>query len=178
MFWVGVALTAACFAVAALGLIGEFLGWWHDLGEWLTVGGSLLGLLLGATAYFTGATRNQVRGVAVAVQEGNGRLESIARGVGTANGTLDTVNQKLDTANDSLGTVNQKLDTANDSLGTANLKLDAIAGAVAEGNTKLDALHADFDRAIALADRQLDEEEEQSALLAEIRDRLPRAGPP
>lgn len=79
ILWTGSALA---WAIAALGILGEVLGWWNLLGEVMAIGGSVGGLLLGAAGLVWTASRRQVH--------------LVATGVVAAHTTLDTIDRKLD----------------------------------------------------------------------------------
>lgn len=104
------------FLVAALGIVGEILGWWNDIGELLTTTGTLGGLILGATSIIGNASRTQVHGVATEVH-------SVADGVERANETLGETNAKLE----KLDTIDAKLDKLDD-LDQVQLELDKQTG--------------------------------------------------
>ncbi len=76
------------FSIAALGLVGELLGWWNDIGEWSMAVGMFLGVLTAVIAVMIGSTRGQARRIADAVLDNNGKLDE-------ANGKLDRTNEQL-----------------------------------------------------------------------------------
>jgi hypothetical protein len=70
---VGWILAALLFGLGIVSLVGEFLGWWNDLGEIGTVVGTVGGLVVAVATYQHGADRAQVTAVRREVQ-GNGEL--------------------------------------------------------------------------------------------------------
>lgn len=70
------------FGMAILGIVGEILGWWNDVGELLTIIGTLGGMILAWSSLSTSSTELQVDRVHAAVVD-NGD-------------TLDTIDGKLD----------------------------------------------------------------------------------
>lgn len=105
------------FGMAILGIVGEIRGWWNDVGEILTIVGTLGGLFVGAATLSTGASKRHLNAVQAAVVDNGTRLE--------ANGdkleTLDTIDAKL-------GTMDGKLDQ----LDKVQLELDRQTGVLGE----------------------------------------------
>lgn len=130
------------FSIAALGLVGELLGWWNDIGEWSMAVGTLLGVLTAVIAVMIGSTRGQARRIADAVLDNNGKLDQ-------ANGKLDQANGKLDRTNEQLFHIDGKLD-----------QLDRL-----EKLDTLDVIQVHLDQQTGVMDRQVQ-------LLTAIRDRL------
>lgn len=65
------------FAMAILGIVGEILGWWNDVGEILTTVGTLGGLLVAWSALATGSTEEQVDRVHQAVVDNGKKLDKL-----------------------------------------------------------------------------------------------------
>lgn len=74
IFRIGMILS---FLVAALGVLGELLGWWNDIGEVLATVGSLSGIVLGTVSILANASQSQVADVAEGVEQANETLEAI-----------------------------------------------------------------------------------------------------
>jgi hypothetical protein len=85
--------------IAALGIVGEVLGWWNDIGEVLVTTGTLASVVLGLGFGLANASRRQVEGVREAV-EGNGdKLDGVHEAIAGENGVvheLDVVQAELD----------------------------------------------------------------------------------
>lgn len=116
------------FLVAALGVVGELLGWWNEIGELLMTTGTVGGLVLGATSIIGNASRTQVEAVAGGVAQANQQL-----------GKLDTIDDRLHTLDEieaGLGMLD-KLDT-----------LDAI-------DSDLDKVHVQLDQQTGVLDQQV-----------------------
>lgn len=71
------ALMVIFFGMAILGIVGEIFGWWNDVGEVLTIVGTLGGLFVGVATLSTGSSEEQVERVHHAVVENGVRLEGI-----------------------------------------------------------------------------------------------------
>lgn len=100
------------FLVAALGIVGELLGWWNDTGEVLATVGSLAGILLGTVSILANASQSQVAEVASGVQhatealdETNGKLDKLEK-----LDKLDTIEGKLHTLDDIDEDLGQQVD--------------------------------------------------------------------
>lgn len=101
-----------------LGLVGELLGWWNDVGELLMQVGTGGGAIGGLAALVIGSSSEEVQEVHEAVED-NGR-------------TLDSVDDKLDSVDgklDKLDSVDGKLDKLNE-LDVIQAELDAQTGAL------------------------------------------------
>lgn len=86
------------FGMAILGIVGEVLGWWNDIGEVLTIVGTLGGLLVAWTALAAGSTEEQVDRVHRAVVDNGEQLEKL----GDLE-KLDVIQLELDRQTDVLG---------------------------------------------------------------------------
>lgn len=120
IFRVGMVIS---FLVAALGIVGELLGWWNDVGEVLTTVGTLTGVLLGTFSVFSSASEDQVSDVAAGVAQANRTLGRIDEDLDR----LDTIDGKLD----QLETIDGKLDTLDaidDDLDKVQVQLDKQTG--------------------------------------------------
>ncbi len=73
----GWTLTALFFLMAIVGLIGEIVGWWNDVGELSMTIGAIAGLLIGIATLFAGAGRSQVAGVQAAVEANGFKLDKL-----------------------------------------------------------------------------------------------------
>lgn len=73
------------FLMAVAGIVGEILGWWNDVGEIVTIVGTLGSLMLGSGALSTGASQEQVSSVHRAVVDNGRKLD-----------TLDVIQHELD----------------------------------------------------------------------------------
>lgn len=142
LLWIGSALG---FAVAILGAVGEFLGWWNDLGELLITVGTLTGLLLAGFSATAGSSRSQVHDVAAAVH-------GVATGVGVANDRLVRMDARL-----------YSVDTKLDKLG----KLDDL-----DELSKLDGMDSKLDAVHTVLEAQTGVLERQATILEQVRDRL------
>lgn len=76
------------FLMAVAGIVGEILGWWNDVGEIVTIVGTLGSLMLGSGALSTGASQEQVSSVHRAVVDNGSKLEKLD--------TLDVIQHELD----------------------------------------------------------------------------------
>lgn len=83
------------FAMAILGIVGEVLGWWNEVGEILTTVGTLGGLLVAWSALATGSTEEQVDRVHQAVVDNGAKLEKLDK--------LDGIQLELDRQTGVLG---------------------------------------------------------------------------
>lgn len=122
-------LSLLSFGLVALGLIGEYRGWWNDVGEMIISFGTVAGVATGVVALVVNSTKTQVRRVADGV-EGNGhKLDRIHESHG----------DKLDQIHDSLG---DKLDQVHDDHGERLEDLAERIGPVDEPLAeKLDRQH-------------------------------------
>lgn len=77
--WISLVLAILFFGMAILGIVGEILGWWNDVGELLTTIGTIGGLIVSGTAVTTGATEEQVSRVHEAVVDNGEQLEELDR---------------------------------------------------------------------------------------------------
>ncbi len=114
-----IALSLVGLAMVILGLVGEHLGWWNDVGEVLLSFGTLISVLTALVALLVGSTRGQVRRAGDAVLSNNAKLD-------TANDRLVTIDGKLDKL-DSMDTKLDKLEKL-DELDTIQAELDAQTG--------------------------------------------------
>lgn len=69
------------FTVAAIGIIGEVLGWWRLLGEVLTFVGLSTGVLSVFLPFVVGPSKRELRGVAHDVRGVAGDVRDVGRGV-------------------------------------------------------------------------------------------------
>lgn len=83
------------FGMAILGIVGELLGWWNDIGEVLTIVGTIGGLIVSWAALSAGATEQQVDRVHAAVVDNGEQLEKLDE--------LDAIQLELDRQTDVLG---------------------------------------------------------------------------
>lgn len=83
------------FGMAILGIVGELLGWWNDIGEVLTIIGTLGGLMLSGAGLSTGASEEQVSRVHQAVVDNGEQLEKLDN--------LDAIQLELDRQTGVLG---------------------------------------------------------------------------
>lgn len=103
-----------------IGIVGELLGWWNDLGEVIVTIGSILGILLTTGSLLLGAGRKQVGQM-------DGRLRAV-HGAVTDNGrTMTSVDRRLISVDRRLISVDGKLDKL-ESLDVVQAKLDAQTG--------------------------------------------------
>lgn len=109
-----------------LGLLGELLGWWNDVGEILMRAGTGAGTLGGLATLVIGSSSEEVQAVHEAVED-NGE-------------TLDSVDDKLADVDVKLGSVDGKTDKLD--------KLDKL--------DELDVIQAELDAQTGALDRQLE----------------------
>lgn len=83
------------FGMAILGIVGEVLGWWNDVGELLTTVGTLGGLIVSWTSLTAGSTEAQVDRVYQAVVDNGEQLEKLD--------SLDAIQLELDRQTGVLG---------------------------------------------------------------------------
>lgn len=81
-------LAVVFFSMAIVGIVGEIRGWWNDVGEVLTIVGTLGGLFVGTAALTTGASEAQVATVHEAVVDNGEKLEQLDK--------LDVIQHELD----------------------------------------------------------------------------------
>lgn len=104
-------------AMMVLGVAGELLGWWNDLGENLVLSGAIQ-LALGALlTYLFGASRKQVAVLTAETRSGfrevNERLGSVDEHLGSMDQRLGSVDQRLGSVDQRLGSIEGKLDEGN-----------------------------------------------------------------
>lgn len=139
------------FILLVVSVVGEYLGWWNELGEVGAVIGTVATGIGIALSVLLNATKRQVRRAAQGIEDN--RLE------------LREANRRLETLGGDTGRANEKLDHANEKLDHANQKLDRIDAGVAEANVKHDVTN----QALAAIAATL---AAHTGLLREIRDRL------
>lgn len=88
-------LSVLSFGVAALGVVGEVLGWWNELGEALAAAGTAGGVLLGVIAFFVNTTKGQVSLVVVGVAEANRKLDQANERLGGIADLLRDIRDRL-----------------------------------------------------------------------------------
>lgn len=81
------------FGVAILGAIGEYRGWWNDVGEVLMTFGTVTGALSGIVGLVTSAGQGTVLSVQGTVEDNNELLED-------NNELLEDSTRKLETLDD------------------------------------------------------------------------------
>lgn len=81
--------------VAALGVVGELLGWWNDVGEVLVTTGTLASVVLGLGFGLANASRRQVTGVREAVEDNGEALSDVHRAVHGNGDKLDAVHEAI-----------------------------------------------------------------------------------
>lgn len=118
--------------LAVLGVVGELLGWWNDIGEWLIDAGSIVGVLLTAIALLLASTRGQVRGVAGTLGEIVATTETIARQAETTAATTLDTNLKMES-------VDRKLDKLGE-LDVIQFELDRQTGVLDDQLSVLGAI--------------------------------------
>jgi hypothetical protein len=96
-------MAAFFFGMAILGVVGEVLGWWNDIGEILVTVGTLAGVAVTIGVAYYGAGRNQVNAVRQTVEDNNEVLQD-------NNELLQDNNQVLHDNNEILKESNDKLD--------------------------------------------------------------------
>jgi hypothetical protein len=134
--------------MVVLGLVGEVLGWWNDVGEILISLGGFISVLLGLVTFLLGATKGQVRTIANGIVTSNATLDVLVLRNDAANTKLDLLVERSGEANGKLnllversGEANGKLDLLVERSGEANGKLDLLVERSGEANAKLDAIH-------------------------------------
>lgn len=83
------------FGMAILGIVGELLGWWNEIGEVLTIVGTIGGLIVSWAALSAGATERQVDRVHAAVVDNGDKLQKLDE--------LDAIQLELDRQTGVLG---------------------------------------------------------------------------
>lgn len=139
-------LAAMGLALALLGVLGEYRGWWNDLGELFISFGTVASAATGVLALVINATKKQVRLVVTGVSANGSKLEQIREDHGS----------KLDRIHEDHGA---KLDRIYEDHGS---KLD-------EHGAKLDRIHEDLSKGFDSVNENL---ENQHDVLVQIRDRL------
>lgn len=96
-----------------LGLVGELLGWWNDVGEILIQVGTGAGAFGGLATVVVGSSSGEVRAVHEAVEDNGETLHSVDGKLDSADGKLDSVDGKLDRLEklDDLDVIQTELDT-------------------------------------------------------------------
>lgn len=89
-------LAAFFFGMAILGVVGEVLGWWNDVGEVLVTVGTLAGVGVTLGVAYYGAGRGQLTAVRETVQGNNERLQDNNEVLHDNNEVLRESNDKLD----------------------------------------------------------------------------------
>jgi len=89
------AVSILAFAIAILGAIGEFLGWWNAVGEILITSGAVIGALTGLASLVGGAGQQTVAAIHRTVENNNGLLEESSQKLDRLE-TLDDVQYELD----------------------------------------------------------------------------------
>lgn len=84
------------FGMAILGIVGEILGWWNDIGEVLTIVGTIGGLFVGAATMSTGASEKHLNEVQAAVLDNGTQLKKNGTQLEENGATLGTIDGKLD----------------------------------------------------------------------------------
>lgn len=115
------------FLVAILGIVGELLGWWNDVGQLLTTLGSVAGLALTGSGIVLNADRGQAQAILDGQSTTHDQLASMDARLESVDGKLESMGGKLDS-------VDGKLD-----------KLD-----------ELDVIQAELDRQTGALDRQIE----------------------
>jgi len=87
-YWIAVAMAIAGWTIAGIGVVGELLGWWKDVGESIVTAGSMVGTVATLAGLGFGAGRKQVG----RVEAGVGRVEA---GVGRVEVKLDGIREDL-----------------------------------------------------------------------------------
>jgi uncharacterized transporter YbjL len=87
------AVSILAFAIAILGAIGEFLGWWNAVGEILITSGAVIGALTGLASLVGG--QQTVAAIHRTVENNNGLLEESSQKLDRLE-TLDDVQYELD----------------------------------------------------------------------------------
>jgi hypothetical protein len=107
-------LAAIGLGLALLGVVGEYAGWWNDVGELLISFGTVASVATGVLALLINATKDQVRAVADGVASNGTKLDRIRESHGEK---LDRIQEshgeKLDRIHDDLGSVSDDLDEVN-----------------------------------------------------------------
>lgn len=99
LFWYSIVIAILGWSMVALGLVGEHLGWWNDVGQAIINAGSVAGVVASLVGLFFGASRPQLRQVTTTVADSNQRLKRIRSTVASVDGKLDkldTIDGKLD----------------------------------------------------------------------------------
>lgn len=91
--WIMFLLSLLFFAIAILGAVGEYLGWWGLVGDIAITVGSIAGLLLGVATHITSATETQLGTVHDAVRDNGEKLDTLV----DIDEDLDRVQLELDT---------------------------------------------------------------------------------
>ncbi len=150
-------LAAMGLALALLGVLGEYRGWWNDLGELFISFGTVASAATGVLALVINATKKQVRLVVTGVSANGSKLEQIREDHGSK---LDRIHEdhgaKLDRIYEDHGS---KLDNHGS-------KLDKI---YEDHGSKLDRIHEDLSKGFDSVNENL---ENQHDVLVQIRDRL------
>jgi predicted negative regulator of RcsB-dependent stress response len=81
--------------VAALGVLGELVGWWDDVGELLVTTGMLASVVLGLGFGLANASRRQVESVREAVEGHGAMLTDVHRAVDGNGDKLDDVREAI-----------------------------------------------------------------------------------
>lgn len=107
-----IALMVIGFGMAALGLIGEILGWWNDVGQILMTVGTVVGagaglveLVGGASEATVEAVREDLGTVDEAVGEVHGAVGDVHEAVGDVEGAVGDVQAAVGGVGEKLGTL-------------------------------------------------------------------------
>lgn len=139
--WVGAALG---FLMWGLGLLGEYLGWWNDVGEALMLVGRWAGFGLTAVAVLIGASRSQVERTKTTVEETKAAVQETKVAV---HETRDAVHETKDAVHETRDAVHETKDAVHETKDAVH----QTKAAVETNGSKLD---------------------DQTRVLREIRDRL------
>lgn len=93
LYYGSLVFAGLCLLGAAFLVVGEVLDWWNDAGELGITVLTVLGTLIAVLAFFFGAGRGQVAGVAVGVGRVETRLTSMDGKLTSMDGKLDKLDE-------------------------------------------------------------------------------------
>lgn len=151
-------LSALGLLMVVIGLVGEYRGWWNDAGEVLVSFGTVASVATGVIALLINATKGQVERVADGVEANGEKLDRQTEMLGGHGGKLDRQTQTLEGHGEKLDRQTQTLEGYGEKLDRQTQALEGYGETLEGHGEKLDTLHEDM--------------EDQTRILAEIRDRL------
>lgn len=105
-----IALMVLGFGMALVGVVGEVLGWWNDVGQTLVTVGTIVGALAGTVELVSGASEGTVEAVREDVGGVREALGSVRAEVGGVREDVGEVHDAVEANGEQLG----KLETLDD----------------------------------------------------------------